>query len=150
MSGVTGFIAALKAELQASLPSYTVQAREPIEGELVADEYTRQLFITTEGIESPEGVADLSMSTTIRVPVLVSCVMRRAEQETEALKVLKRRLSIVQACQRAVRNYCVEGAGAGNTAVYWIQEQPNLIEGFYVSISQLDVEYDLQSTGEPA
>ena len=147
--GVLGFIDALKAELVASLPSYTIEAREPIEGELKADVSGKQIFITTEGIESPEGIADLSQSTMLRIPVLVSCVMQFPKTEVQARAVLKRRLSMVQACQRAVFTYCVAGAGAGNTAVYLEQEQPNLIEEYFVAIVQLSVEYDLLSTGEP-
>ena len=147
--GVLGFIDVLKAELVESLTGYTIEAREPIEGELKADVSGKQIFITTEGIESPEGVADLARSTVIRIPVLVSCVMQFPKTEADARKVLKRRLSMMQACQRAVFTYCVAGAGAGNTAVYLEQEQPNLIEEYYVAIVELIVEYDLQSTGEP-
>lgn len=137
---VQGFINALKVELEASLPGYTVQALEPIEGQLKADTNIKQVFITTEGIESPEGVADMGASTRIRVPVLVSCVMKRPTTETLNAQVLKRRLTILQACQRAVRDY-----PDPDTLVYLVQEQPNLIEGFYVSITQLDVQYDLQA-----
>ncbi|MFB9991225.1 hypothetical protein ACFFLM_04410 [Deinococcus oregonensis] len=139
---VQAFITALKVELEASLPSYSVQAFEPIEGQLKVGTDSKFIFITTEGIESPEGVADMGASTRIRVPVLVSCVMALPDNEVLAAKILRRRLVIIQACQRVVRDF------DPNVLVYLVQEQPSLIEGFYVSIVQLDVQYDLQAEEE--
>ncbi|AWN22211.1 hypothetical protein DKM44_02310 [Deinococcus irradiatisoli] len=139
------FIQALKAELQTSFPEYTVQAREPIEGELKASSSERQLWITTEGFDSGEDVADQGQSTEIRVPVFVSIVIQRPRSENATEVALTRRLNVVQACQRAARDFNNQESDA---LVNFIQEQPLIIEGFLVSVTQLDIQYDLGAEEE--
>lgn len=142
MNPIQAFIDALTVALQAAFVphGYTVEQREPAEGELVADANAKQIFITTEGFESPEGVADMGQSTRIRVPVMVACVMQRPSTAVLSAKTLRRRMTILQACQRAVRDF-----DDPSTLVYLVQEQPTLIEGYYVSITQLDVQHDLDA-----
>jgi len=134
------FIDALVAELRASLPTYTVEAREPAEGELVANSATKQIFVTREGIEPGEDIADLGLSTQVMVPVMVACVMQRPGTPALASAVLRRSLTIVQAIQRTMRDFAQTGEA---TLLRFIQEQPQLIEGFYVSVSGVEVHFDL-------
>ncbi|GAA4002684.1 hypothetical protein GCM10022631_11740 [Deinococcus rubellus] len=142
---VLNFIQALKAELQTSFPQYTVLAREPIEGELKASNAERQLWITTEGFDSGEDVADQGYSTEIRVPVFVSIVIQRPKTEAATIAALTRRLNVVQACQRAARAFNHQESGA---LVNFMQEQPLIVEGFLVSVTHLDIEYDLGAEDE--
>jgi hypothetical protein len=139
------FIQRLDQELKAKFVplKYTVEAREPIEGELIATADARQIFITSDGFEFPDPIADQGSSTRLIVPVQVACVMKRPRTVTEFFSVLKRRLTIVQACQRTVKNY-----GVPSTLVTFVGEQPNLIEGYYVSITQVNVQFDLDAEEE--
>lgn len=157
MSTVQRFIDLLTAELQRSMPGYTVEAREPVEGELRADAEVKQIFITTEGIEPGEQVADLGESTQVMIPVLASCVMKRPNERTgtgvldvaktviATAKTLRRRLTMVQAVQRTMRDFAQTGEP---TFLRFIQEQPTLIEGFYVSITGVEVHFDLAAEEE--
>ncbi len=139
------FIQQLVLELQAKFVplNYTVEAREPVEGELIAKTDTRQIFVTTDGFEFPDGFADQGQSTRIITPVQIACVMKRPGKVSEFYSVLKRRLTIVQACQRTVKNYSVP-----STLITFVGEQPNLIEGYYVSITQINVQFDLDAEEE--
>lgn len=140
MNTVQRVINALVAELQSSLPGYTVEAREPFEGELVADATTKQIFVTREGIEPDEQYADGGASTQVMVPVMVACVMQRPGTPALAAGVLRRSLTIVQAIQRVIRAFAQAGE-----PVYlrFLREEPQLIEGFYVSITGVEVHFDL-------
>lgn len=137
---VLDFIQALKAELQHSFPTYTVQAREPVEGELKAASSERQLWITTEGFDSGEDVADQGLSSEIRVPVFISIIIQRPKTEAATQTALTRRLNVVQAAGRAASAFNHQESGA---LVNFIQEQPMIVEGFLVSVTHLDIQYDL-------
>ncbi|MCP2015619.1 hypothetical protein L1280_002787 [Deinococcus sp. HSC-46F16] len=145
MSTVQRFIDLLTAELQRSMPGYTVEAREPVEGELRASSTVKQVFITTEGIEPGEEVADFGASTQVMVPVMVACVMQRPGTVPLAAAVLRRRQAMVQAVQRTMRDFAETGEP---TLLRFIQEQPQLIEGYLVSITGVEVHYDLLAEEE--
>lgn len=158
MNPVQDFIDLLAAELTATFArhAYTVQAREPVEGELVAEKDSKQIFITTDAIDPAEDIADGGTSTGILIPVLVSCVMQRPKvmndtvldvPKTIALsaKVLRRRLSMVQAVQRARQQFAQTHS---EVSTRFIQEKPVLIEGFLVSITGVELELNLDAEGE--
>lgn len=142
MNPVQAYIDHLSAELVRSLPGLTVEAREPTEGELAAGREAKQIFVTTEGIEMGEQIADLGLSTVVRVPVMVACVMPRPSTPLYAAQTLRRRLQVMQAIQRANRTFCQDRT---DCLLNIIQESPSLIEGFYVSITGIEIEFDLIS-----
>lgn len=121
---------------------YTVEAREPAEGELLAREDAKQIFITTEGLEPGTDIADMGESTQVILPVMVACVMRRPGNVILAAQVLRRRLTLVQAVQRVMRDFNQAQTGA---QLRFIQEQPTLIEGYFVSVTGLELEFDLDA-----
>lgn len=156
---VQDFIDVLVGELTQRLPpEYSVQAREPLEGELDASASARQVFVTVDGIENadPE-YADGGHNTRVRVPVMVGTVMRRPVVQgpqgevrlAETLKLargtLARRLSVIQAIQKARRSF----AHSHSTVLTeYIGENPQSIEGFYVSVAGVLLEFNLDSEGE--
>lgn len=133
-------IDALVAEIKAVLPDHKVEAREPTESELAANETVRQVFVTTEGMEPGEAFADLGESTQLLIPVMVSCVMPRPGTVTYATQTLRRRLKLIQAVQRVIRDFTHAHPMADLT---WIQEQPSLVETFYVSIQGIELRFNL-------
>ena len=141
MNLVQQYIDHLAAELRQTFPTLTVEQREPAEGELAATEDTRQIFLTTEGIELGEQIADQGLSTVVLVPVMASTVMPRPSNPLDAVRTLRRRLKLFQAVQRSIRTFppAVDGAALLNI----VQEQPNLIEGYYVSIVGIEITFDL-------
>lgn len=142
MSAVQDMIDTLVRVLSAALPGYTVEAREPLEGELVASTDTRQVFITTEGLELPEGYADGGETVRVLVPVLVACVMQRPGTVELAKKTLRRRLTLAQGVQRAAREFALSHP---HIAVNLLEERPELIEGYYVSVTGLEIMFDMDT-----
>ncbi|MBZ9753178.1 hypothetical protein K7W42_20285 [Deinococcus sp. HMF7604] len=142
MNPVQEFIDLLQTTLEAALPSYTVEAREPAEGELVATDEVKQIFITTEGFDFAEGIADFGQTTRVVVPVMVGCVMQRPGKVTLAAKVLRRRLTLVQAVQRAVQDF---GPVRPDVMAVPLSEQPLLIEGYLVSMTGVELTFDLDA-----
>lgn len=142
MNRVQQFIDHLTVELTRSVPGVKVEAREPAESELAANANIKQIFITTEGIELPDGsqIADLGLSSVVSVPVMVACVMPRPATEEFAVQTLRRRLQVVQAVQRACRTFCEQQTGC---VLNIISEQPNIVEGYFVSVTGIEVEFDL-------
>lgn len=136
------FINALAAEIKAALPDHTVEAREPAETELAANKDVRQVFLTTEGLELPEGqqIASQGESSVVLLPVLASLVMPRPGSADLALRTLRRRIVFMQAVQRAVRAFAAAHTGI---ELNILQEQPTLIEGYYVSIIGVELVFDL-------
>ncbi|MDP9766650.1 hypothetical protein [Deinococcus enclensis] len=127
-------IDALVAEIKTVLPDHKVEAREPAESELAANETVRQVFVTTEGLEPGEEFANQGESTQLLIPVFVSCVMPRPGTVVFAAQTLRRRLKLIQAVQRVIRDFTHAHPMADLT---WIQERPSLVETFYVSIQAL-------------
>lgn len=135
-------IDALIAEVKRMLPDHTVEAREPAEGELNANTTVKQVFVTTEGFQPAEEFADQGESTQLILPVMVACVMPRPGSVLYAAQTLRRRLKLTQAVQRVIRDFTHQHTEADLT---WIQEQPTLIEGFYVSIQGIELRFSLPS-----
>jgi len=142
MNAVQVMIDTLVRVLTAALPTYTVEAREPVEGELKAGADVKQVFITTEGFELPEGYASGGTSVRVLVPVLVSIVMQRPSTPDLAAKVLRRRITLVQAVQRAAREFALQRPDVN---VDLLQEAPTLIEGYYVSVTGLEMMFDMST-----
>ena len=67
--------------------------------------------------------------------------MPRPSNPLDAVRTLRRRLKLFQAVQRSIRTFppAVDGAALLNI----VQEQPNLIEGYYVSIVGIEITFDL-------
>ena len=66
--------------------------------------------------------------------VSASALANGAHLPVAAPQVYRRRFSVMQACTRAVRDHTLYGAGAGLIRAEIEQEEPQMIEGFYVSI----------------
>lgn len=144
---------------------YSVEAREPIEGELKANAVskdaggnvipTRQIFITTESISPGPNIADQGMSTASVIPVLIGLVMQRPNVRradgtldipgtiTLQAKTLRRRLTLVQAVQRVMREFGMQHSDVEDLS--FIQEQPVLMEGFLVSVVGIELTFYLGS-----
>ena len=145
MNAPQEFIDALSAELTRKFgpgtPSkYTVEVREPVEGELKVAADAKQMFITTEGFDFPEGVADQGELTRITVPVMLSVVMKRPSSVLMSAQTLARRLTVAQALQRVVKSFAYSHP---EVMVTPLSEQPMLIEGYYVSVTGVELDFDL-------
>lgn len=154
---VQDFIDALQTELTACFGprKYTIEAREPTDEELLADKDHKQIFITTEGIDPGEAdIADEGQTTSIVIPVLVSCIMQRPAPKLASgllnvpltiqlyAEMLTRRLTIVQAVQRVRRAFNITH---NHVTTRFLKEQPVLINGYVVSITGAELELHLDS-----
>ena len=152
MNTVQTFIDLLKAELEQSFTphGYTVQAREPVESE-VGEGSTgpgeRQVFISTGGFSFPEGIADFGGTVRVEVPVIVSTVMGFPKSEEATAAVLRRRLTVVQALQRAAQSHATAHPDQVLNLVV-DDEEPQNIEGYYVSVVGLLLTFDLDTQEE--
>lgn len=147
MSVVQDFVAVLKAELERTFTphGFTVEAREPVESEVGEGENgpgQKEIFISTGGFSFPEGIADMGETTRLTVPVLVSTVMGFPRSEAATAAVLARRLSVVRAIQRAVRDFSLSAPGH-LLSVVPDANTPENIEGYYVDLIGILVEFDL-------
>lgn len=140
MSAVQDMIDTLVRVLSAALSGYTVEAREPLEGELAANTDVKQIFVTTEGFELPDGYADHGESVRMVVPILVACVMQRPGTPDLARKTLRRRITLAQSVQRAVTEFNLSHP---YVSVNLLSEAPTLIEGYYVSVTGLEMMVDM-------
>lgn len=154
MSVPQRFIDLLKTELEASFGTldlpYTVQAREPVEsevGEGSGGPGERQIFISTGNLGFPEGIADQGSGTMLEVPVLVSTVMSFPQSEAATAAVLRRRLTVIQAIQRAVEGFAQE-PDTTLEVIAQDDEEPQMIDGYYVSVVGVLLRFYLNSREE--
>ena len=135
------FLEVLVDELTRSQPTYTVHAREPDASELEPG----QIWISNEGIEASEGVADLGRSSRVIVPFFVLSVMSPTTDDVQFRAVLRRRLSILQALTRAAEAFVPQNAAL----VLLAGETTEIRKDMFLSSVEVRVQYDLESTGEP-
>lgn len=124
---------------------YTVKAIEPTEsaigqGESGGDE--KEIYVTTGGMSFPEGIADMGGTTRVLIPVIVSTVMSWPTTPDLTAAVLRRRLTVVQALQRAATSHATDHPEhVIDIAVD--DEEPQNIDGYYVSILGVQLTFDL-------
>ena len=135
------FIDELALQLTAAFPGYQVNAQEPPETKLDP----RTMWIATDSIEQGVDIADLGETVGISVPVFITTVMSIPTTPAETKTTLARRLSIIQAAQRAARDF-IPTNGA---LVLYVGEGAVIGNDVYVSAVQVNVQYQLEAEGEP-
>lgn len=123
---------------------YAVRATEPAESAIGQGESgdEKEIYVTTGGMSFPEGIADMGGTTRVLIPVIVSTVMSWPTTPDLTAAVLRRRLTVVQALQRAATSHATDHPEhVIDIAVD--DEEPQNIDGYYVSILGIQLTFDL-------
>ncbi|EYB68930.1 hypothetical protein DEIPH_ctg013orf0036 [Deinococcus phoenicis] len=141
---ITELVAELKRRFEPS--GYTVEAREPAEGELAANSTTKQIFVTQEGFDGAEAQdADGGDFINITTAVMVGCVMKRPSTEVLAVGTRQRRRTLVQAVRRVMRDFT---ARHDVVELAFLGEAPQLIDTFYVSLTGVELRFSIPAEEE--
>ena len=135
------FIDQLTEQLVLAFPTYQVSAREPPETNLKPGTQ----WVATDSIEQGVDIADLGESVGIVVPVFITTVMSVPATPLETRATLARRLSVIQAAQRACRSFIPEN----DALVTYVCESAVIGGDLYVSTVQINIQYSLQAEGDP-
>lgn len=138
MSVVQAVVAAVRAAVVAEFPGYQVEAREPVESEMLP----RQVWIVLGDIEPTLDVADGGQTIGLAVSVYVTALFDVSDTEAHYRTVMERRIGTFRALQRAARD-------TPDVLLTPQMEGSYVTEGLQVASASLRIEWDEPVPEEP-